>query len=333
MMAADSGAAVLETNNEGPKIPDKKKTKFDVIIIGAGPSGYTAGIYCSRAGYDTLILSGILPGGQLVNTTEVENYPGFENGIMGPDLMIDMRKQCQRMGTTIIDDEVVDVDFRRKPFKVLTASEEYEGRAVIIATGANPRKMGLEGEQTFAGKGVSYCATCDGPFFKNMELIVVGGGDSAIEEATFLTKFATTVHLVHRRDELRASKVMQERALSNEKIKFHWDSAVINIKGKQKMEQAIIKNLKTNEETTLDVGGLFVAIGHEPNTKLFKSQIDLDAEGYVVLKNKTHTNIEGIFAAGDVHDRSYRQAITAAAFGCMAAIDVDKYITENADSQ
>ena len=329
MMAADSGAAVLETNNDGPKIPDKKKTKFDVIIIGAGPSGYTAGIYCSRAGYDTLILSGILPGGQLVNTTEVENYPGFENGIMGPDLMIDMRKQCQRMGTTIVDDEAVDVDFRRKPFKVLTASEEYEGSAVIIATGANPRKMGLEGEQMFAGKGVSYCATCDGPFFKNMELVVVGGGDSAIEEATFLTKFATTVHLVHRRGELRASKVMQERALNNEKIKFHWDSAVIDIKGDQKMQQAVLKNIKTNEETTLDVGGLFVAIGHEPNTKLFKSQIDLDGEGYVVLKNKTHTNIEGIFAAGDVHDRSYRQAITAAAFGCMAAIDVDKYITES----
>ena len=333
MMAADSGAAVLETNDDGPKIPDKSKTKFDVIIIGAGPSGYTAGIYCSRAGYDTLILSGILPGGQLVNTTEVENYPGFENGIMGPDLMIDMRKQSQRMGTTIIDDEVVDVDFRHKPFKVLTASEEYEGRAVIIATGANPRKMGLEGEQTFAGKGVSYCATCDGPFFKNMELVVVGGGDSAIEEATFLTKFATTVHLVHRRGELRASKVMQERALNNEKIKFHWDSAVTDIKGDQKMRQAVLKNLKTNEESTLDVGGLFVAIGHEPNTKLFKNQINLDDEGYVVLKNKTHTNVEGIFAAGDVHDRSYRQAITAAAFGCMAAIDVDKYLTENSDKQ
>ena len=328
-MAADSGAAVLETNEDGPKIPDKKKTKFDVIIIGAGPSGYTAGIYCSRAGYDTLVLSGILPGGQLVNTTEVENYPGFENGIMGPDLMIDMRKQSQKMGTTIVDDEVVDVDFRRKPFKVLTASEEYEGRAVIIATGANPRKIGLEGEQTFAGKGVSYCATCDGPFFRNMELVVVGGGDSAIEEATFLTKFATTVHLVHRRGELRASKVMQERALNNEKIKFHWDSEVVDIKGDQKMQQAILKNIKTNEETTLDVGGLFVAIGHEPNTKLFKSQIDLDNEGYIVLKNKTHTNIEGIFAAGDVHDRNYRQAITAAAFGCMAAIDVDKYITES----
>ncbi|EIJ66116.1 thioredoxin-disulfide reductase [Candidatus Nitrosopumilus salaria BD31] len=332
-MAADAGATVLETNDDNPKTPDKSKTKFDVVIIGAGPSGYTAGIYCSRAGYDTLILSGILPGGQLVNTTEVENYPGFENGIMGPDLMIDMRKQSQRMGTTIIDDEVVNVDFRRTPFKVLTASEEYEARAVIIATGANPRKLGLEGEQTFGGKGVSYCATCDGPFFRNQEIVVVGGGDSAIEEATFLTKFATTVHLIHRRSELRASKVMQERALNNNKIKFHWDSAVTDIKGNQKMQQVVIKNLKTGEETTLDAGGLFVAIGHEPNTKLFKSQIELDDEGYVVLKNKTHTNIEGVFAAGDVHDRSYRQAITAAGFGCMAAIDVDKYLTESADKQ
>ncbi len=331
MMSADSGAAVLETKDDGPKIPDKKKTKFDVIVIGAGPSGYTAGIYCSRAGYDTLILSGILPGGQLVNTTEVENYPGFENGIMGPDLMIDMRKQSQRMGTTIVDDEAVDVDFRHKPFKVLTASEEYEGRAIIIATGANPRKIGLEGEETFGGKGVSYCATCDGPFFRNQEIVVVGGGDSAIEEATFLTKFATTVHLVHRRSELRASKVMQERALNNEKIKFHWDSAVVDIKGEQKMQQAVLKNLKTNEETSLDAGGLFVAIGHTPNTKIFEKQIDLDDEGYIILKNKTHTNVEGVFAAGDVHDRSYRQAITAAAFGCMAAIDVDKYISESAE--
>lgn len=333
MMSADAGATVLETNDVNPKTPDKSKTKFEVIIIGAGPSGYTAGIYCSRAGYDTLILSGILPGGQLVNTTEVENYPGFENGIMGPDLMIDMRKQSQRMGTTIIDDEVVNVDFRRAPFKVLTASEEYEARAVIIATGANPRKLGVEGEQTFGGKGVSYCATCDGPFFRNQEIIVVGGGDSAIEEATFLTKFATTVHLVHRRNELRASKVMQERALNNNKIKFHWDSAVTDIRGDQKMQQVVIKNLKTGEEKTLDAGGLFVAIGHEPNTKLFKSQIELDNEGYVILKNKTHTNIEGVFAAGDVHDRNYRQAITAAAFGCMAAIDVDKYLTESADKQ
>ena len=333
MMASDENSTVFETKDDSAKTPDAKKTKFDVIIIGAGPSGYTAGIYCSRAGYDTLILSGILPGGQLVNTTEVENYPGFENGIMGPDLMIDMRKQSQRMGTTIIDDEVVNVDFRRNPFKVLTASEEYEGRAVIIATGANPRKIGLEGEQTFAGKGVSYCATCDGPFFRNQEIVVVGGGDSAIEEATFLTKFATTVHVVHRREELRASKVMQERALNNEKIKFHWNSELADIKGDQKVQQAILKNLKTNEETAIGAGGIFVAIGHEPNTKLFKNQIDLNENGYIILKNKTHTNIEGVFAAGDVHDTDYRQAITAAAYGCMAAIDVDKYLTESKDKQ
>jgi len=328
MMSADSGATILEDKEDTPKIAEKKKTKFDVVIIGAGPSGYTAGIYCSRAGYDTLILSGILPGGQLVNTTEVENYPGFEKAIMGPDLMIEMRRQTERMGTTIVDDECVNVDFRNNPFKILTGSEEYEGRAVIIATGANPRKLGLKGEQTFAGKGVSYCATCDGPFFRNLELVVVGGGDSAIEEATFLTKFATKIHLVHRRSELRASKIMQERAFSNEKIKFLWESEVVDIKGDQKMQQAVIKNIKTNEETVLDVGGLFVAIGHVPNTRLFKNQIDMDDEGYIILKNKTCTNIEGVFAAGDVHDRSYRQAVTAAGFGCMAAIDVDKYLTE-----
>jgi thioredoxin reductase (NADPH) len=327
-MAADSNATLLEKKDDNPKIPERKKTKFDVVIIGAGPSGYTAGIYCSRAGYDTLILSGILPGGQLVNTTEVENYPGFEKGIMGPDLMIEMRKQTQRMGTTIVDDEVVNVDFRNTPFKILTGSEEYEGRAVIIATGANPRKLGLKGETTFAGKGVSYCATCDGPFFRNQELIVAGGGDSAVEEATFLTKFASKVHLVHRRRELRASKVMQERAFNNDKIKFLWDSEIIDIQGDQKMQKAIIKNIKTNEQMELKVGGLFVAIGHEPNTRLFKNQIDLDNDGYIILKNKTNTNIEGVFAAGDVHDRSYRQAITAAGFGCMAAIDVDKYLTE-----
>ena len=333
MMSGDAGSAVLETRDDEAKTSDKTKTKFDIIIIGAGPSGYTAGIYCSRAGYDTLILSGLLPGGQLVNTTEVENYPGFEKGIMGPDLMIEMRKQSQRMGTTIVDDVVVDVDFRREPFKVLTESEEFEGRAVIIATGANPRKLGIEGEEAFAGKGVSYCATCDGPFFRNQEIVVSGGGDSAIEEAIFLTKFATKVHLVHRRGELRASKIMQERAFNNEKIKFVFDTKVTEIKGDQKMRQVVLKNLKTNEESILDAEALFVAIGHVPNTQLFKDQIDLDGEGYIVLKNKTHTNMKGIFAAGDVHDRSYRQAITAAAFGCMAAIDVDKYLTESADKK
>ena len=329
MMADTAGDTVLVDKGQSDKPPEKKKTKFDVIIIGAGPAGYTAGIYCSRARHDTLILSGILPGGQLVNTTDVENYPGFEKGILGPDLMITMRKQTERMGTTIIDDEVVNVDFKHKPFKVLTASEEYEAKAVIICTGANPRKLGLEGEKTFGGKGVSYCATCDGPFFRNQELVVAGGGDSAIEEATFLTKFASTVHIVHRRDKLRASKVMQERAFADKKIKFYWNKVVDEIQGNEKVQKIILKDKITNEKTTLEVGGIFVAIGHDPNTKLFENQIELDDQGYIVLKQNTKTSVEGIFAAGDVHDRTYRQAVTAAGFGCMAAIDVDKYFSEN----
>jgi thioredoxin reductase (NADPH) len=321
------GGSTLMVEKEFPK-SEKKKTRFDVIIIGAGPAGYTAGIYCSRARHETLILSGILPGGQLVNTTEVENYPGFENGIMGPDLMITIRNQTQRMGTTIIDDEVVDVDFRHKPFKILTASEEYECKAVIIATGATPRKLGLQGETTFGGKGVSYCATCDGPFFRNQELVVAGGGDSAIEEATFLTKFASKVHIVHRRDQLKASKVMQERAFSNPKIEFHWNSEVSDISGEQKVQKVTLKDTKTGEKTTLGVGGVFVAVGHTPNTKVFENQVELDSQGYIVLKDHTRTSVQGVFAAGDVHDHTYRQAITAAGYGCMAAIDVDKYLTE-----
>lgn len=328
MMASTTGGTV-QVEKDQPKKPDKKKTKYDVIIIGAGPAGYTAGIYSARARHETLILSGILPGGQLVNTTEVENYPGFADAIMGPDLMIVMRKQTERMGAKIIDDEVVNVDFKHKPFKVLTASEEYEAKAVIVATGANPRKLGLEGEKTFAGKGVSYCATCDGAFFKNQELIVVGGGDSAMEESTFLTKFASTVHVVHRRDKLRASKIMQERAFSNKKIKFHWNKEIEEISGNQKVQSVTLKDNKTNEETKLDVGGVFVAIGHEPNTKLFENQLELDKKGYIVLKNRTETSVKGVFAAGDVHDSRYRQAVTAAGFGCMAAIDVDRYLSES----
>ncbi len=310
------------------KKPETKK-KFDVVIIGAGPAGYTAAIYTSRAKRETLIISGVLPGGQLMLTTEVENYPGFSEGIMGPELMTTMRKQAERMGTTIIDDEVVNVDFRRKPFKILTNSEEYDANAVIIATGASPRKLGAKGEQEFSAKGVSYCATCDGPFFRNQEIVVAGGGDSAMEEAIFLTKFAKNVHVVHRKDKLRASKVMQDRAFENSKIKFHWNSIIEEIRGKEKVNQIMIKNVSTNQQEAMDVGGLFVAIGHEPNTKLFNGQIELDEQGYIVLKNHTHTSVEGIFAAGDVHDHRYRQAITAAGFGCMAAIDVDKYLSEN----
>jgi thioredoxin reductase (NADPH) len=307
----------------------KKKTRYDVIIIGAGPAGYTAGIYCSRARCDTLILSGILPGGQLVNTTEVENYPGFEEGIMGPDLMISMRNQTKRMEADIVDDEVVNVDFKRRPFKVLTASEEYEARAVIIATGASPRTLGLEGEQTFGGRGVSYCATCDGPFFRNQEIVVVGGGDSAMEEATFLTKFAGTVHLVHRRDQFRASKIMQERALSSKKIRIHYSHELESITGDQKVQQVTLKSTKTGQTRDLAVGGVFVAVGHDPNTKLFAGQVEMDTEGYIAIKGNTQTSVEGVFAAGDVHDRRYRQAVTAAGFGCMAGIDVNNFLTEN----
>jgi len=302
---------------------------YDVIIIGAGPAGYTAGIYCSRARHNTLLISGILPGGQLMNTTDVENYPGFSDGIMGPDLMTTMRKQTEKMGTKIVDDEVTSVDFKNKPLKVITATEEFETRTVIVCTGANPRKIGLDGEQMFAGKGVSYCATCDGAFFKDQELIVVGGGDSAMEEATFLTKFASIVHIVHRREEFRASKIMQERALSNQKIKVHLNCTVKDIQGDQKFQKVILNNTKTNEDEVLEAGGLFVAIGHEPNSKMFQGQLELDDNGYVILKNNTETSVSGVFCAGDVHDHRYRQAVTAAGFGCMSAIDVDKYLSES----
>ena len=332
-MSGDDSSLVMEDrgSNDDPKTPNfpkKTKTSYDVIIIGAGPAGYTAGIYCSRARHDTLIISGLLPGGQLMNTTDVENYPGFEDGVMGPELMLTMRKQAERMKTTIMDDVVVNVDFRAKPFKVLTGSEEYEAKAVIVCTGATPRKIGIEGEQTFSGKGVSYCATCDGAFFRNQDIAVVGGGDTCMEEATFLTKFASKVHIIHRRDEFRASKIMQDRALSNENIEVHWNSVIDDIKGDQKVQQIILKDTKTGENKTLEMGGVFVAIGHEPNTDLFKNQLEMDENGYIIQKENTQTSVKGVFTAGDVHDHRYRQAVTAAGFGCMSAIDVDKYLSE-----
>jgi thioredoxin reductase (NADPH) len=263
-----------------------------------------------------------------MTTTEVENFPGFPNGITGPELMINMQQQSERFGTKIEVDEVTSVDFKNRPFKIYTGSAEYLADSVLISTGASPRKLGLKSEGDFSGKGVSYCATCDGPFFRNQEIIVVGGGDTALEEATFLTKFGKSVKIVHRRDELRASKILQERAFENPKIEFIWNSAVINIKGQSKVDAVTIKEINTGEETVLNAGGLFVAIGHEPNTAVFKGQIDLDERGYILLNNNTRTNIEGIFAAGDVHDHRYRQAITAAGFGCMAALDIEKWLSE-----
>ena len=315
--------------NHGSEEQTYAKNFYDVIIIGSGPAGFTAGIYTSRAKLKTLIISGSLPGGQLMTTSEVENYPGFPNGIFGPELMMNMRQQAERFATTIIDDEVLKVDFKKRPFLISTHSETYEGRAILLCTGASPRKLGIDGEQEFGGRGVSYCATCDGPFFKGEEIAVIGGGDTAIEEATFLTKFGKSVKIIHRRDFLRASKILQEKAFENSKIQFVWNNVVTRIAGNKKIESIDLKNLTTGKTQNLSVGGLFVAIGHEPNTSIFKDQLELDDKGYVVLKENTRTSVEGVFAAGDVHDYRYRQAVTAAGFGCMAALDVEKWLSEN----
>lgn len=314
--------------NHGPHDSKDAKNLYDVIIIGSGPAGFTSGIYTSRAKLKTLIISGSLPGGQLMTTSEVENYPGFPNGIFGPELMMNMRQQAERFGTTVVDDEVLKVDFKNRPFLISTHSESYEGRAILLCTGASPRKLGIDGEQEFGGKGVSYCATCDGPFFKGEEIAVIGGGDTAIEEATFLTKFGKSVKIIHRRDFLRASKILQEKAFENSKIQFIWNHVVTRIGGNKKIESIDIKDLTTGKIQNLSVGGLFVAIGHEPNTSIFKDQLQLDDKGYVVIKDSTRTSVEGVFAAGDVHDYRYRQAVTAAGFGCMAALDVEKWLSE-----
>ncbi|CAN5537324.1 thioredoxin-disulfide reductase [soil metagenome] len=315
--------------NYGSEEPTYAKNFYDVIIIGSGTAGFTAGIYASRAKLKTLIITGSLPGGQLMTTSEVENYPGFPNGIFGPELMMNMRQQAERFATTIIDDEVLKVDFKKRPFLISTHSETYEGRAILLCTGASPRKLGIDGEQEFSGRGVSYCATCDGPFFKGEEIAVIGGGDTAIEEATFLTKFGKLVKIIHRKDFLRASKILQEKAFENSKIQFIWNHVVTRITGNKKIESIDVKNLTTGKTQNLSVGGLFVAIGHEPNTSIFKDQLELDGKGYVVLKENTRTSVEGVFAAGDVHDYRYRQAVTAAGFGCMAALDVEKWLSEN----
>jgi thioredoxin reductase (NADPH) len=301
---------------------------YDVVIIGSGPAGYTAGIYTSRAKLKTRIVSGNLPGGQLMTTSEVENYPGFPNGIFGPELMMNMRQQAERFGTCIVDDEVIRVDFNKRPFEVTSHSETCEAHSVIICTGASPRKLGIPSEEQFAGRGVSYCATCDGPFFKGEDIVVVGGGDTALEEATFLTKFGKSVRLVHRRASLRASKILQQKAFENPKIEFLWNRVISTIEGDRKVGAVTVKDVENGLEQRLPAGGIFVAIGHEPNTAIYKGQIELDNKGYIILKNHTATNIEGVFAAGDVHDFRYRQAITAGGFGCMAALDVEKWLTE-----
>ncbi len=298
----------------------------NILIIGSGPAGLTAALYTARADLNPLCIEGYQRGGQLMLTSEVENFPGFPQGILGPELMEIFRKQAERFGTRFLTKDVTKVDLKKEPFVVETDGEKFEAKAVIISTGASARLIGLPNEKRLMGKGVTTCATCDGAFFRNMEVAVVGGGDSAMEEAIFLTKFATKVTVIHRRDALRASKIMQDRAFANKKIQFVWDTLVEDVLGDKEVEGLKLKNVKNGEASTLKVAGLFVAIGHDPNTQLFKGQIEMDKNGYIVTKNGSKTSLPGVFACGDVQDHVYRQAITAAGSGCQAAIDAERYL-------
>jgi thioredoxin reductase (NADPH) len=301
----------------------------EVVIIGSGPAGLTAAVYAARADLHPIMIEGMEAGGQLMLTTEVENYPGFVDGIMGPELMTTMRKQAERFGTEYLTDNVTEVDFSARPFTVKTSDREIKAKSIIISTGASARMLNVPGERELLGHGVSTCATCDGFFFRDKELIVVGGGDSAMEEATFLTKFATKVTVVHRRDALRASKIMQDRALANEKIEFHWNAVVSEVYGDGKVAGVKLTDTATGEVSDFPTDGVFVAIGHDPNTKLFEGKLDL-AEGYIKTAGETTaTSVPGVFAAGDVVDFRYRQAVTAAGMGCMAAIDAERWLEAN----
>ncbi len=305
----------------------------NVIIIGSGPAGLTAAIYAGRAELKPLVIAGLKPGGQLMDTTEVENFPGFINGIIGPELMDNMSKQAERFGTEILQENVESVDFSAKPFKVKTGKSEYLANSVIIATGAEANWLGLPGEQRLRGKGVSACATCDGFFFKGKDVAVIGGGDSAMEEANFLTRFASKVCIVHRRAEFKASKIMLKRAQDNPKISFVTNVSVVDAVGEMSVEGLKIKNNESGAESVLPVQGVFLAIGHTPAAKIFATAgIEIDAKGYIKVINNTHTNIEGVFVAGDVNDARYRQAVTAAGMGCMAALDVEKFLAEQVAS-
>jgi len=300
----------------------------NVIIIGSGPSGYTAALYAARASLAPLVFEGsVTAGGALMNTTEVENFPGFRDGIMGPALMDEMRAQAERFGAELVADDIVEVDLSGEVKVVKTATDTYQARSVILATGSAYKKLGLPREEELSGRGVSWCATCDGFFFREQTIAVIGGGDSAIEEATFLTRFASKVYLVHRRDSLRASKIMQERAFADPKLEMVWNSEVAEILGDDRLEGIVLRDTVSGETRPLDVTGLFIAIGHDPRSELLTGQVDLDDDGYVLVKQpSTATNLTGVFAAGDLVDHHYRQAITAAGTGCAAALDAERYI-------
>jgi thioredoxin reductase (NADPH) len=298
-----------------------------VLIIGSGPAGLTAAIYAARADLNPLMIEGMERGGQLMLTTEVENYPGFPEGIMGPELMDGMRKQAERFGTRIVSSDVTKVDLSERPFKVWVADDLYESEALVISTGASARWLGIPGESRLRGYGVSACATCDGFFFRDREIAIVGGGDSAMEEAIFLTKFASKVTILHRRDQFRASKIMAQRAIAHPKIEVLWNTTIEEVLGGDLVTGLRVKNVLTDEESVLPVEGFFLAIGHDPNTKIFQGQLDLDASGYVATEGgSTRTSVEGVFAAGDVVDHYYQQAVTAAGMGCQAAIDVEHWL-------
>jgi thioredoxin reductase (NADPH) len=304
-------------------------TVRDVIIVGSGPAGYTAGLYTARANLQPLLIEGFQYGGALMNTTEVENFPGFPDGVMGPELMDMMRKQAEKFGAEIVTDDATELDLTGDVKRVTVGGEVHEARTVILAMGSAYRELGVPGEKELSGHGVSWCATCDGFFFRDQPIAVVGGGDSAVEEATFLTKFASSVTIVHRRDALRASKIMADRALSNPKISFAWNSVVQEVAGDGKVSGLVLADVASGETSTLPVAGVFVAIGHDPRSELVRDQVTLDADGYVVVDApRTRTNIPGVFACGDLVDRTFRQAITAAGTGCAAAIDVEKYLED-----
>ena len=299
----------------------------ELIIIGGGPAGYTAALYAARANLNPLVIEGFAWGGQLMITSDVENYPGYADGIMGPEMMSDFRRQAERFGAEYVTDDVTRVDFSEQPFRVWVGDDEYRSRSVIVATGASARWLGIESEEQHKGRGVSACATCDASFFREKNVYVVGGGDSAFEEALFLTKFATNVHLVHRRDEFRASRIMVDRAQANDKLDFVLNAEVEEILGDVKVEGLRLRNTASGETWEVEADGVFVAIGHDPNTALFRDQLDHDAGGYLVTKpGTTETNIPGVFAAGDVQDHTYRQAVTAAGSGCMAALDAERFL-------